>query len=81
MPAFEDLWSPIRLTLTLASITTFLLLVVGTPIAWWLARSKAAWKIAIWNAEKVFHIDSVLRSHQRLSTSITITIGLTNWSR
>jgi molybdate transport system permease protein len=47
MPAFEDLWSPIRLTLTLASITTFLLLVVGTPIAWWLARSKAAWKEAV----------------------------------
>ena len=38
---------PIRLTLTLASITTFLLLVVGTPIAWWLARSKAAWKEAV----------------------------------
>jgi molybdate transport system permease protein len=47
MLAFEDLWSPIRLTLTLASITTFLLLVVGTPIAWWLARSKAAWKEAV----------------------------------
>ncbi len=47
MPAFEDLWSPIRLTLALASITTFLLLVVGTPIAWWLARSKARWKEAV----------------------------------
>jgi molybdate transport system permease protein len=47
MPAFEDLWSPIRLTLTLASITTCLLLVVGTPIAWWLARSKAPWKEAV----------------------------------
>jgi molybdate transport system permease protein len=47
MPTFEDLWSPIRLTLALASITTFLLLIVGTPIAWWLARSKAAWKEAV----------------------------------
>ena len=47
MPAFEDLWSPIRLTLALASITTFLLLMVGTPIAWWLARSKAPWKEAV----------------------------------
>jgi molybdate transport system permease protein len=43
----EDLWSPIRLTLALASITTVLLLVVGTPIAWWLARSKARWKEAV----------------------------------
>ena len=43
----EDLWSPIRLTLALASITTVLLLVVGTPFAWWLARSKARWKEAV----------------------------------
>src|SRR5262245_63188020 len=39
-----ELWSPIRLTLLLASITTILLLIVGTPIAWWLARSRARWK-------------------------------------
>jgi molybdate transport system permease protein len=43
----DELWSPIRLTLTLASITTLLLLIVGTPIAWWLARSKARWKEAV----------------------------------
>jgi molybdate transport system permease protein len=43
----DDLWSPIRLTLALASITTVLLLVVGTPVAWWLARSKARWKEAV----------------------------------
>src|SRR5215831_12422625 len=42
-----ELWSPIRLTLTLALITTILLLVVGTPIAWWLARSQARWKEAV----------------------------------
>ena len=43
----DDLWSPIRLTLALASITTVLLLVAGTPVAWWLARSKARWKEAV----------------------------------
>ena len=42
-----QLWSPIRLTIELAFITTALLLVVGTPIAWWLARSKARWKEAV----------------------------------
>ena len=42
-----ELWSPIRLTLELAVITTVLLLIIGTPIAWWLARSKARWKEAI----------------------------------
>ncbi|MDO6441414.1 molybdate ABC transporter permease subunit [Marinobacter sp. 2_MG-2023] len=33
-------WEPVWLTLKLAGLTTVVLLVVGTPIAWWLARSK-----------------------------------------
>jgi molybdate transport system permease protein len=40
-------WSAIRLTLELASVTTLLLLVIGTPIAWWLARTRSAWKGAV----------------------------------
>lgn len=31
----------------LAGITTLVLLVIGTPIAWWLARSAARWKEAV----------------------------------
>src|SRR6185369_17170161 len=31
----------------LASITTIVLLIVGTPVAWWLARSQARWKEVI----------------------------------
>jgi molybdate transport system permease protein len=42
-----DIWQPVRLTLMLASLTTLLLLVISTPIAWWLARSRAWWKEAI----------------------------------
>lgn len=34
----------IWLTVRLAGIVTLILLLVGTPIAWWLARSKAWWK-------------------------------------
>jgi len=34
----------IWLTVRLASIVTLILLVVGTPIAWWLARTKVWWK-------------------------------------
>ena len=34
----------IRLTLELAAATTALLLALGTPIAWWLARSRSWWK-------------------------------------
>lgn len=41
------LWSPIRLTIELAFITTVLLLIIGTPIAWWLARSTWRWKEAV----------------------------------
>ncbi len=32
------------LTLKLAGVTTSLLLVLGTPIAWWLARTRSWWK-------------------------------------
>jgi molybdate transport system permease protein len=39
-----EIWQPVRLTIELAAITTVILLIVGTPIAWWLARSKAWWK-------------------------------------
>lgn len=34
----------IWLTVRLAGTVTLILLLVGTPIAWWLARSKARWK-------------------------------------
>lgn len=47
MPDLAELWSPIRLTLALASITTVVLLVVATPIAYWLARTDARWKEAV----------------------------------
>jgi molybdate transport system permease protein len=34
----------IWLTLKLAGLTTLLLLLIGTPIAWWLARTRSWWK-------------------------------------
>lgn len=37
-------WQPVWLTLKLASITTLSLLVIATPIAWWLARTRAWYK-------------------------------------
>lgn len=42
-----ELWPPVRLTLELAAVTTVLLLLLGTPLAWWLARSPARWKEAV----------------------------------
>jgi molybdate transport system permease protein len=43
----NEVWVSVRLTLQLAAITTLLLLIFGTPLAWWLARSRARWKEAI----------------------------------
>jgi molybdate transport system permease protein len=37
-------FAAIRLTLELATTSTLILLVVGTPIAWWLARTRSRWK-------------------------------------
>src|SRR5688500_7747957 len=47
MLSFSEVWPPISLTLTLAATVTIILLVIGTPLAWWLARSKARWKEAV----------------------------------
>ena len=44
MPTLADIWSPIVLTASLAGVTTLLLLLIGTPIAWWLARTKTRWR-------------------------------------
>ncbi|MGA9601473.1 MAG: molybdate ABC transporter permease subunit [Methylocystis sp.] len=44
METLLHLWPPVKLTLQLASITTLTVLMVATPLAWWLARSKARWK-------------------------------------
>ena len=33
-------WVALAVTLKLAMVTTFILLLLGTPVAWWLARSK-----------------------------------------
>ena len=38
------IWPPVLLTIELAAITTLLMLVIATPLAWWLARSRAWWK-------------------------------------
>jgi molybdate transport system permease protein len=43
----SDIWQPVRLTVELATITTVILLIVGTPLAWWLARSRSWWKEGI----------------------------------
>jgi molybdate transport system permease protein len=45
--AFAHIWQPVVLTIELAAVTTLALLVIATPLAWWLARSRAWWKEGI----------------------------------
>jgi molybdate transport system permease protein len=42
-----DLWTAISLTLALAAINTIILLVLGTPLAWWLAQSSNRYREAV----------------------------------
>lgn len=41
------LLSSLTLTAQLAAATTLILLALGTPLAWWLAQSRARWKSAV----------------------------------
>ena len=43
-PDFAADLAAVWLTLKLAGVVTLLLLLVGTPIAWWLARTDSPWK-------------------------------------
>lgn len=37
-------WQALALTARLAAVVTALLFFIGTPLAWWLARTRSAWK-------------------------------------
>jgi molybdate transport system permease protein len=44
LPISADDWGAIALTLKLAFTTTVLLLLLATPLAWWLANTRSAWR-------------------------------------
>ena len=44
MPSLAEIGPPLLLTAALALVATLLLLVIGTPIAWWLARTQSRWR-------------------------------------
>lgn len=41
------IWAALLVTLKLAGLTTLILLLIGTPLAWWLARTRSMWKTPI----------------------------------
>src|SRR5436189_1490303 len=47
MLELDGIAQPIVLTLMLATVVTAILVVIATPIAWWLARSKHSWREGI----------------------------------
>ena len=40
----SEAWQAIVLTLQLASLTTLLLLLLATPLAWWLSQTRSPWR-------------------------------------
>jgi molybdate transport system permease protein len=40
-------WLALATTLKLSAVTTLVLLVLGTPLAWWLARTTRRWSVAV----------------------------------
>jgi molybdate transport system permease protein len=42
-----DAWQAIALTLKLAAFTTIILLIVATPLAWWLSQTRSTWRAPI----------------------------------
>ncbi len=42
-----EVWSAVSLTVQLAGLTVLLLLVLGMPLAWWLAHSRSHWKVPV----------------------------------
>ncbi len=43
----SDAWQAIWLTIQLATLTTIILLVIATPLAWWLSQTESRWRAPI----------------------------------
>ncbi|MFM1766029.1 MAG: Sulfate transport system permease protein CysT, partial [Pseudomonadota bacterium] len=42
-----DSWQAIQLTVALATSTTVILLILATPLAWWLSQTQSAWRAPV----------------------------------
>jgi len=47
LPLTAQDWQAIGLSLQLASLTTLVLLLLATPLAWWLAHTRSAWRAPV----------------------------------
>jgi molybdate transport system permease protein len=46
-PISPEAWQAVGLTLQLATVTTVILLVLATPLAWWLSQTHSRWRSTI----------------------------------
>lgn len=46
-PISSEAWQAIELTLELATVSTVILLLISTPLAWWLSQTHSRWRTAI----------------------------------
>lgn len=47
VPISAEAWQAIGITIQLATLTTLVLLVLATPIAWWLSQTRSKWRVPI----------------------------------
>ncbi|GAB4138377.1 MAG: molybdate ABC transporter permease subunit [Sphingomonadales bacterium] len=47
MTDHAEIWTAVRLTALLASVSTLTILLLATPLAWWLARTRSRWREVI----------------------------------
>ena len=47
MMIHQEAWEAIYLTLELAAFATLILLIVATPLAWWLSQTQSKWRVPI----------------------------------
>ena len=46
-PISPEAWQAIGLTLQLATVSTLILLIISTPLAWWLSQTQSRWRAPI----------------------------------
>lgn len=47
VPISAEAWQAVGLTVQLAALTTLVLLVLATPLAWWLSQTQSRWRATI----------------------------------
>ncbi len=47
VPISAEAWQAVGITIQLATLTTLVLLVLATPIAWWLSQTRSKWRAPI----------------------------------